>query len=81
MTAKKKKKVARVPMSKRQYLRSIDALDLTVAGQRTARALGLGLRQCQRIAAGKTPVPLPVELLLGLYLRHPDELPQDPLDE
>ena len=78
----KKKRIPREPMSKRQYLISLEALGLTVAGKQTAAALGLGLRQCQRLATGETPVPLPVELLLNLYLKYPNEVPpKDWLDE
>ena len=70
---KKKKKVAKpkpTPMTTQQYLETLDALGLTVAGKQTAKALGLGLRHCQRIAAGDTPVPPPVKILLGMYLKH-----------
>ena len=35
----------------------------------TARALGLSLRQLQRIAADTTPVPRPVALLLIAYAK------------
>ena len=58
------------PMSTRQYLQALDALGLTVAGKSTAEALGLSLRQCQRIAGDLAPVPRPVELLLKMYLHH-----------
>ena len=72
MVKKKKKKAEPKPksMTPRQYLKALDALGLTVAGKQTAKALGLGLRHCQRIAAGEVRVPPPVELLLGMYLKH-----------
>lgn len=76
MVKKAKKKVAKpkpvgpTPMTTRQYLKVLDTLGLTVAGKQTAKALGLGLRHCQRIAAGDVRVPPPVELLLGMYLKH-----------
>jgi hypothetical protein len=60
--------IAAGPMTHEQYRRALKKLGLTVAGKATAKALGLGLRQCQRIAAGDGPVPAPVELLLRLYL-------------
>lgn len=56
-------------MTTKQYLAALKKLALTPAGQATAAALGLSLRQCQRIAAGG-PVPEPVALLLAMYLRH-----------
>jgi hypothetical protein len=57
-------------MTTKQYLAALKKLELTPAGKATASALGLSLRQCQRIAAGDVPVPGPVEKLLTLYLKH-----------
>lgn len=57
-------------MTNKQYLDALKKLGLTPAGQATARALGLSLRQCQRLAAGASPVPEPVALLIAAYLRH-----------
>lgn len=57
-------------MTRLQYLRALERLKLTPAGKATTRALGLKLRQCQRIAAGDSKVPEPVALLLACYLRH-----------
>lgn len=70
MSAKKAKAPKPKPMTTRKYLAALDQLGLTVAGQKTAKALGIGLRHCQRIAAGDTKVPAPVERLLKLYLKH-----------
>ena len=57
-------------MTPRQFLAALGKLDLTVAGQATADALGIGIRQCQRIASGDQSVPRPVAKLIDLYLRH-----------
>jgi len=61
---------ARDIMSKRQFLAALDRLDLTVASQRTATLLGVGIRQNQRFASGDARVPRPVALLLNMYLKH-----------
>jgi hypothetical protein len=62
-------------MSERQFVAALKKLGLGVASQRTAAALGVGIRQCQRLAVGEQPVPPPVERLLKMYLQHglPDE--------
>ncbi len=52
-------------MTTHQYLAALKKLGLTPAGKATAEALGLSLRQCQRIAAGAR-VPEPVAKLLDL---------------
>jgi len=52
------------------YLKSLAKLDLTPASKQTAAALGLSLRQCQRIAAGDCAVPEPVAKLLACYIEH-----------
>jgi hypothetical protein len=77
MTKKVKAKKKAVPkkrpvrgMSQREFRSALDHLGLTICGQATSKALGLGIRQCSRIAHGRVPVPTPVELLLKLYLRH-----------
>ena len=57
------------PMSTKQYLAALDALDLTVAGKATCEALGLSMRHIQRIAAGQT-IPKPVEKLIRMYLKY-----------
>jgi hypothetical protein len=63
------------PMSDSQFRSALKKLGLTVASKRTAAALGMGIRQCQRLAVGEQPVPQPVERLLKMYLTHglPDE--------
>lgn len=67
---KKPKKKVKKPMSPRAYKAALNELDLTVAGKKTSKSLGLGVRQCMRMAHGKVKVPRPVELLLQMYLRH-----------
>jgi uncharacterized protein (DUF111 family) len=63
-------KEKRTPMSARQFQATLKKLGLTVASQQTSRLLGVGVRQCMRLAHGDNPVPLPVELLLKMYLKH-----------
>ena len=58
------------PMSAQAFRRALKKLGLTVASQQTSALLGLSIRQCQRLAVGEQPVPRPVELLLGMYLKH-----------
>ena len=55
-------------MTTEQYLRALKRLGLTPAGKATAAALGLSLRQCQRIAAG-ADVPQTVALLLRALIQ------------
>lgn len=62
-------------MTAKQYLKALEKLGLTTASQATARALGLSIRHCLRIAAGDAPVPRTLELLLAMYLKH--GLPDD----
>jgi hypothetical protein len=50
-----------------EYLAALDRLGLTRAGQATAEALGVTVRNVQRYAAGQ-PVPAYVEIILGLML-------------
>jgi hypothetical protein len=75
MSPKKKKAPKPKRMSARMFRNALEKLGLTVAGQRTAKALGIGIRNCQRLAVGERPVPRPIELLLQMYLTHglPDE--------
>lgn len=70
MKKKKAKAKKQQTPAQRKYLAALRQLDLTVAGKRTAEALGLSLRQCQRIAHAQAPVPGPVEKLLKLYMKH-----------
>lgn len=62
-------------MTKTQYLAALKKLRLTPSGKRTARVLGLSIRQCQRFASGETAVPQTVERLLFLLVRH--GIPED----
>lgn len=64
------KKPKKHRMSAREYVAALKKLDLTTAGKQTAKALGLGVRHCQRIANGETKVPGPVENLLDMYLEY-----------
>lgn len=57
-------------MTTKQFLAALKSLGLTPAGKATAEALGLSLRQCQRIAAGGSGVPESVAKLLEMYKRH-----------
>lgn len=57
-------------MTTKQYLAALAKLGLLPSGKATAAALGLSLRQCQRIAAGHAAVPGPVAKLLELLLTH-----------
>jgi hypothetical protein len=67
-------------MTTEQYLAALRKLDasidpdvserITTASARTAQALGMSVRQCQRIGFGQVPVPEPVARLLRLYLEH-----------
>lgn len=49
-----------------KYLAALASLGLTKASQRTAEALGLTVRHCQRLAAGACPIPKTVTKLLAL---------------
>lgn len=55
-------------MTKAQYRRALKQLGLTIAGKRTAKALGISPRQSQRYAAGE-PISETVALLVRAYLR------------
>jgi hypothetical protein len=72
MTKKKAKKLKQPAgrMTDKEYVATLKKLQLTTAGKATAKALGLGVRHCQRIASGETKVPGPVEKLLGMYLKY-----------
>lgn len=56
-------------MTANQYLAALSKLGLSPSGKATAETLGLSLRQCQRIAAGDSDVPGPVEKLIALLLK------------
>jgi hypothetical protein len=53
-----------------EYLDALSQLGLTRAGKATAAALGLGIRQCIRLAQGTTPISPTIALLVKCYLRH-----------
>ena len=55
-------------MTTEQYLAALKKLGLTPASKATAKALGLSLRQCQRIAAGAKPSDM-LSHLIAMYLR------------
>lgn len=69
-TEKKRAATILFSMTTKQFLAALDKLDLTPSGAATAGALGVGLRQVQRIAAGDVLVPIPVAKLLKQYLKH-----------
>src|SRR5688572_20642833 len=55
-------------MTTKQYLAALAKLGLTPHAKLTAQSLGLSLRQCQRIAAGDSPVPETLAKLLRLMI-------------
>lgn len=55
-------------MTTAQYLRALKRVGLTPASNATAASLGLSRRQCQRIAAGESPVPETVAKLLNMFV-------------
>lgn len=57
-------------IANKKYLAALEQLGLGSSGQATAAALGLKIRQVQRIAAGDREVPETVSLLLDMYLKH-----------
>ena len=57
-------------MTNEQFLQSPRQLKLTRSGRRTAQALGISVRQLQRIVAGEAPVSPTLALLLISYLKH-----------
>lgn len=65
-------------MTQRQYLNALKELGLTPASKDTALAIGLTVRQLQRIAGGESKVPGPVMRLLRImiaYKIHPANVP------
>jgi plasmid maintenance system antidote protein VapI len=52
-----------------QFLQSLRTLRLTRASGRTAEALGLSVRQLQRLVAGKSPVSATLAFLVIAYLK------------
>jgi hypothetical protein len=64
-------------MRQDQYLNLLGRLHLKPHSRRCAAALGLSVRQAQRIAAGEAPVPRPVAMLVIAYTKLggvPDQL-------
>jgi plasmid maintenance system antidote protein VapI len=57
-------------MTRKEYLAALDKLRLGIASKATAEALGLSLRQIQRLAAGEQDISGSVERLLKMYLKH-----------
>lgn len=57
-------------MTTQDYLAALAACNLSPASRETARALGLSVRQIQKIAAGRAKVPGPVVMLLAMYRYH-----------
>jgi hypothetical protein len=53
-----------------QLVALLGRLGLGRASKRTAKALGLSLRQLQRLTCGKSPIPAPVALLAIAYSKH-----------
>jgi hypothetical protein len=61
--------IAALSMTTAQYLEALAALGLGTASLATAAALGLSRPQAQKIAAGVHKVPVPVAMLLRIYLK------------
>jgi hypothetical protein len=55
-------------MTTAQYLAALKTLGLTRASKKTAAALGVTVRQCQRYADGEN-IPETIALLLKCYLK------------
>ncbi len=58
----------RSTMTRKEYLLALKMLGLGVAEQRTARMLGLTVRQIQNFADGTCPIPQRTALLLRMYI-------------
>ena len=56
-------------MTKAQYLKALKKLGLTPAGKATAKALGLSVRQCIRLAQEDSKISPTVSRLLEMYLK------------
>jgi len=57
-------------MKASEFRTALEGLGLNVASQRTAKLLGLNVRQTQRLASGDARVPNAVVLLLDMYRKH-----------
>jgi hypothetical protein len=59
-------------MTPAKYRQALEALGLSVYA--AAPILGISLRQAQRLAAGDSPVPTPIEKLIGYLLKEKGEV-------
>jgi hypothetical protein len=57
-------------MTTKQYHAALKELNLRPYGLETQAALGLSRRQLARLSAGDQDVPVPIALLLAMYLAH-----------
>jgi hypothetical protein len=57
-------------MNRLEYLKALRELNLRPYGQETQAALGISRRQLARLSAGDQDVPVPISLLLAMYLAH-----------
>jgi hypothetical protein len=57
-------------MRAEQLVKSLQRLNLKPSSKHAATALGVSVRQLQRMTAGHVPVPRPVALLTISYLKH-----------
>jgi hypothetical protein len=55
-------------MTSDQYRAKLEKLGLSIVG--CAPYIGISRRQSQRIAAGESPVPMPVAKLLSIVVKH-----------
>lgn len=55
-------------MTANEYRKALEQLGLSIIG--AAQFLGVSKRQSQYYAAGETPIPKPVSILLVMYLEH-----------
>lgn len=56
-------------MTRSEYLSALRQLDLTPASRKTAKAIGLSVRQAIRIGNGECKVPEPVAIILRALLK------------
>ena len=68
MTATRNQKDHPMSMTAKQYRAALEKLGLTIVG--AAPVLGISRRQAQRVAAGDSPVPEPIQKLLALIIKH-----------
>lgn len=58
-----------IGMRREEYLQALEDLGLQPQSRRTAKLLGLSVRQAQRIATGEQHVTDTVARLIGMYQR------------